>query len=174
MKKKNLALPLCVCVCVCVCVCLCVWRYPAKKKKIWSCWYEENVTFTKQIFLPSPSLQSHILHAWPAVCDMNPWWSVRMSAFSCIQINRHGLNQNQQQPSLPTVSSSGGDGKKRKSRERQREENWILIRLDWRTEVVISNKGGGLKGSSVLSSLINTTYNLHILQLVCQRIRIAV
>ena len=35
--------------------------------------------------------------------------------------------------------------------------------------MVISNKGGGLKGGSVLSLLINTTYNLHILQLVCQK-----
>lgn len=39
----------------------------------------------------------------------------------------------------------------REEREREGTENWILIRLDWRTEVVISNKGRGLNASSMLT-----------------------
>lgn len=133
-----------------------------------SCWYEENVTFQNALFLPSPSLWSQISHAWPAAFDMYPWWSERVSASYSAQPARLECKS---ASILVTVSWRGEE-----KTERQREENWFLIRLDWMTEVLISNKGGGLTASSMSthtessgeSWLINTTYNLHILQLVCQ------
>lgn len=32
--------------------------------------------------LPRASLRSHVLHAWLDACDMNRWWSARVSALS--------------------------------------------------------------------------------------------
>lgn len=124
-------------------------RIKIKEKKSRSCWLKENMTFTEQILALCFITESYF------ACVAGCMWYESMMKCADVRLLLHSDKpawlELKSAPTSPDWLLQRG----RESTERQEEDNWILIRLDWKTDAVISKKGGGLAHT-------HTHTNMHI------------